>query len=62
MLTRSMGTMRFPYKIHKALDVNKVHGHDEVSVRMLKLCNKSIAKPDSIIIKNRKLKKTFPNL
>ena len=50
------------YKIIKTLDINKTHGHDEVSIRMLKLCDKSIVKPLSIIFNNCKLKKTFPNL
>ena len=50
------------YKIIKTLYINKTHGHDEVSIRMLKLCDKSIVKPLSIIFKNCKLRKTFPNL
>ena len=50
------------YKIIKTLDINKANGNDEVSIRMLKLCDKSIVKPLSIIFKNCKIKKTFPNL
>ena len=50
------------YKIIKTLDINKAHGHDEVSIRMLKLCDKSIVKPLSIIFNNSKRKNTFPNL
>ena len=50
------------YKIIKTLDINRAHGHDEVSIRMLKLCDKSIVKPLSIIFNNYKLKNTFPNL
>ena len=49
------------YKIIKTLDINKSHGH-EVSIRMLKLSDKSIAKPFSIIFNKFKLKNTFPNL
>ena len=49
------------YKIIKTLDSNKGHGH-EVSIKMLKLCDKSIVKPLSIIFKNCKLRNTFPNL
>ena len=49
------------YKIIKTLDINRAHGHDEVSIRMLELCDKSIAKPLCIIFKNCKLKKAFPN-
>ena len=33
------------YKIIKTLDINKAHGHYEVSIRILKLCDKSIVKP-----------------
>ena len=49
------------YKIIKTLDINKAHGHDELSIRMLKLSDKSITKPLSIIFKNCKRKNTFPN-
>ena len=49
-------------KIIKTLDINKTHGHDEISIRILKLCDKSIVKPLSIIFSNCKLKYTFPNL
>ena len=50
------------YKIIKTYDINKAHGHDDVSIRMLKLCERSIVKPLYIIFKNCKLKKTFPIL
>ena len=46
----------------KTLAINKVHGHDDVSIRILKLCDKSIVKPLSIILRNCKLKKAFPIL
>ena len=49
------------YKIIKTLVINKAHGHDEVSIRMLKLSDKNIVKPLSIIFKNCKLRKTFSN-
>ena len=44
------------------ININKVRGHDDVSIRMLKLRDESIVKPLSIIFSNCKLKKTFPNL
>ena len=28
-----------------SLDINKAHGHDDVSVRMLKICNNTIVEP-----------------
>ena len=49
------------YTIIMTLDINKAHGHNEVSIRMLKLCDRSIIKPLAIIFKNCKLT-TFPNL
>ena len=47
------------YKIIKTLDINNAHRHDEVSIRMLKLCDKSIVRPPSIIFTNCKLKISF---
>ena len=43
------------------LDLNKAHGHDQISIRTLKLCSTSICKPLEIIF-NRCLETgTFPN-
>ena len=39
-------------KIVNNLDANKVHGHDMISIRMLKLCSPSLCKPLSIIFKS----------
>ena len=39
-------------KLIRSLDVNKSHGHDEISVRMLKMCDNSIVKPLMIIFNN----------
>ena len=36
-------------KVIQNLDLNKVHGHDNVSVCMLKICGPSIYKPPEII-------------
>ena len=35
-----------------SLDVNKPHGHDNISVRMIKLCIKSVAHPLTLIFQN----------
>ena len=32
-------------KIIRALDINKVHGHDNISVRMIKFCANAFAHP-----------------
>ena len=39
----------------RSLDINKSHGFDQISVRMLKICDSSIIKP-LIIIFNSSLK------
>ena len=39
-------------KIIKYLNINKAHGHDDISIRMIKLFGQSIVKPLSIIFKN----------
>ena len=36
-------------KIIEKLDPNKVHGHDKISIRMIKICDKSIFKPLQLI-------------
>ena len=40
-------------KIIRDLDPNKAHGHDMISIRMLKICDESILKPSVIIFKSR---------
>ena len=32
-------------KIIQNLDPNKAHGHDQISIRKLKICGKTISKP-----------------
>ena len=39
-------------KIIRSLNINKAHGHDNISIRMIKICDKAIVKPLSIIYKN----------
>ena len=39
-------------KIIRELDPNKAHGHAMISIRMLKICDESIAKPLEIISKS----------
>ena len=39
-------------KIFHKLDINKAHGHDMISIRMLKICQQSICKPLLIIFQN----------
>ena len=47
--------------IIKKLDPKKAHGHDMISIHMLKLCGNSIWKSLEIIFKNCLKKVKFPN-
>ena len=47
------------HKIRQTFDINKAHGHDDVSNRMLKVCDKSIVKRLSIILKTVNRKRPF---
>ena len=38
-------------KIIRALNINKAHGHDDISIRMIKICNKSLIKPLTFLFK-----------
>ena len=48
-------------KIIKALKVNKAHGHDEISITMLKLCESAITEPLYLVFKNCLSSNTFPD-
>ena len=39
-------------KIIRALNINKAHGHDDISIRMIKICDKSLLKSLTILFKN----------
>ena len=45
----------------RKLNCNKAHGHDNISARILKICDDSIALPLSIIFKKCLEEKVFPN-
>ena len=49
-------------KIIKALKVNKAHGHDEIFIRMLKLCESAITEPLYLIFKNCLNSNTFSDV
>ena len=48
-------------KVIPNLDSNKAHGHDMISISMLKICGKSIIKPLLVIYKKCLGKGCFPN-
>ena len=49
-------------KITRLLNINKVQWHDDISIRMLKICDLAIIKPLSIIFRNCINHSTFPDL
>ena len=48
-------------KIIHFLNINKAHGYDDISIRLLKICDSSIVKPLSMIFKNCLQSGSFPN-
>ena len=44
----------------RKLNINKAHGHDKIPIRIIKICDKSLAKPLLIIYKNCVKKGYFP--
>ena len=49
-------------KIIRNLNVNKAHGHDDISIRMLKICDSVVTEPLSILFKNCINSGIFPNV
>ena len=47
-------------KIIRSLDPNKTHRHDEITIRMIKMCASSIAKPLAILFMNCLESECFP--
>ena len=48
-------------KIIICLDINKVHGHDDISVRMLKICYDAIVEPLKMLFVNSVNQAVFPS-
>ena len=47
-------------KIIRSLGPNKAYGHDEVSIRMIKICASAISKPQAILFRNCLENECFP--
>ena len=39
-------------KIIRALNIHKTHGHDNISIRIIRICDKSLLKPSIILFQN----------
>ena len=49
-------------KIIRALNPHKVHGYDDISIRMIKICDKSLLKPLIILFKNSTKSSHYPDI
>ena len=49
-------------KIIRTLDQNKAHGHNDISARMIKVCESSIIKPLQLIFNNCVKQGVSPNI
>ena len=49
-------------KIIRALNINKAHGHDDISIRMIKICDESLLKPLLILFKNSLKLSYYPDI
>ena len=47
-------------KLIRALKVNKAHGHDDISIRMIKICDTSLLKPLIISFENSTKSSCYP--
>ena len=49
-------------KIIRALNPHKVHGYDDISIRMIKICDKSLLEPLIILFKNSTKSSHYPDI
>ena len=49
-------------KIIRALNIHKAHGHDDISIRMIKICDKSLLKPLIILFENSIKSSCYPDI
>ena len=49
-------------QIIRALNINKAHGHDDISIRMIKICDKSLLKPLTVLFRNSIKSSCYPDI
>ena len=49
-------------KIIRALNIHKAHGHDDISIRMIKICDKSLLKPLMLLFENSTKSFCYPDI
>ena len=50
------------FKILRALNINQAHGYDDISIRMIKICDKSLLKPLIPLFKNSSQSSCYPDI
>ena len=49
-------------KIIRALNLHKAHGHGDISIRMIKICDKSLLKPLMLLFENSNKSSCYPHI
>ena len=49
-------------KIIRALNINKAHGYDDISIRMIKVCSKPLLKTLILLFKNSSQSSRYPDI
>ena len=49
-------------KIVRALNIHKAHGHDDISIKMIKICDKSLVKPLILLFENSAKSSSYPDI
>ena len=49
-------------KIVKALNIHKANGHDDISIRMIKICDRSLLKPLILLFENSTKSSCYPDI
>ena len=49
-------------KIIRALNIHKAHDHDDISDRMIKICDKSLLKPLNLLFQNSTKLSYYPDM
>ena len=49
-------------QIIRALNINKAHGHDDISIRMIKICDRSLLKTLIVLFRNSIKSSSYPDI
>ena len=49
-------------QVIRALNINKAHGHENISIRMIKICDKLLLKPLIVLFRNSIESSCYPDI